>query len=57
MKATMAKMFTVIILIGTLSACVDNNAGASWDRQAWVEPTSSVTQVRPINLGASGFYN
>ena len=35
---TMAKTFIAIIMLATLSACVDN-AGSSWDRQAWVDPT------------------
>lgn len=39
MNTTVIKLCTALIMMASLSACMDN-AGSSWDRQAWVDPVA-----------------
>lgn len=55
MMTTMSKTFIAIILLATLSACVDN-AGSSWDRQAWVDPMSKPNYASMKTLEQPGIY-
>lgn len=55
MMTTMSKTFIAIILLATLSACVDN-AGSSWDRQAWVDPSFKPDYASMKTLEQPGIY-
>gem|GEM_PF-6564464 len=52
---TVPKFFIAIILLSSLTACIDN-AGSSWDRQAWVDPTFKPNYAGLKALEQPGIY-